>query len=93
MVRVSDVYLLSYCILYVLVSFMYIFVHVPVAGRIAPASDRNRIGPLLTRSASLRALSSLSILRIEDYKKFVYFCPPLIINRVFLAILKTNESF
>ena len=54
MVRVSDVYLLSYCIFSVLVSFMYIFVHVPVAGRIAPASDRNRIGPLLTRSASVR---------------------------------------
>ena len=78
MVRVSDVYLLSYC--------MYIFVHVPVAGRIAPASDRNQIGPLLTRSASVRVFSSLRFLRMEDYKKLVYFWYlflPLIIDRVF----------
>ena len=31
---------------------MYLFVYVPVPGRIAPASARNRIGPLLTRSTS-----------------------------------------
>ena len=31
---------------------MYLFVYVPVAGRIAPASARNRIGPLSMRSTS-----------------------------------------
>jgi hypothetical protein len=31
---------------------MYLFVYVPVAGHIAPASARNRIGPLSMRSTS-----------------------------------------
>jgi hypothetical protein len=31
---------------------MYLFVYVPVAGRIAPAAARNRIGPLSMRSTS-----------------------------------------
>ena len=31
---------------------MYLFVYVPVAGRIAPAAARNRIGPLSVRSTS-----------------------------------------
>ena len=31
---------------------MYLFVYIPVAGRIAPASARNRIGPLSMRSTS-----------------------------------------
>ena len=41
-------------ILYVRDEIMYLFVYVPVAGRIAPASARNRIGPLLTRSNRVR---------------------------------------
>ena len=38
--------------LYVHGEIMYLFVYVPVAGRIAPASARNRIGPLSMRSTS-----------------------------------------
>ena len=37
---------------YVKGEIMYLFVYVPVAGRIAPASARNRIGPLSMRSTS-----------------------------------------
>ena len=32
---------------------MYIFVYVPVAGRIAPAIARNRVGPLSVQSTSI----------------------------------------
>ena len=41
-------------ILYVRDEIMYLFEYVPVAGRIAPASARNRIGPLLIRSNRVR---------------------------------------
>ena len=37
---------------YVHGEIMYLFVYVPVAGHIAPASARNRIGPLSMRSTS-----------------------------------------
>ena len=37
---------------YVHGAIMYLFVYVPVAGHIAPASARNRIGPLSMRSTS-----------------------------------------
>ena len=32
---------------------MYIFVYVPAAGRIAPAIDRNLVGPLSAQSTSI----------------------------------------
>ena len=52
-------YWLSYSIFYACCAFMYIFLCVPVAGRIVPAMYRNGVGPLLSRlsseGASLRA--------------------------------------
>ncbi len=51
---------------------MYLFVYVPIAGRIAPASARNRIGPLSMRSTSkggpVRALASARIALVMQRK-------------------------
>ncbi len=38
--------------MFIVGKIMYLFVYVPVAGHIAPASARNRIGPLSMRSTS-----------------------------------------
>ena len=48
-VRPSDNYSPSYSLFIVCVEIMYICVYVPVAGRIAPATARNRVGLLPTR--------------------------------------------
>ena len=51
-VRVRGLYWMSYSNFYACCAFMYIFLCVPVAGRIVPAMHRNGVGPLLPRSSS-----------------------------------------
>ena len=55
-VRARGSYWWSYSNYYSRCSFMYIFVCVPVAGRIVPAITRIRVGLLLARSPSELAL-------------------------------------
>ena len=51
-VRVRGLYWMSYSNFYACCAFVYIFLCVPVAGRIVPAMHRNGVGPLLPRSSS-----------------------------------------
>ena len=48
----SSLWVQSSSIFYVHAALMGIFVYVPAAGRIAPTTARNRVGPLLPQSAS-----------------------------------------
>ena len=50
-VRPSPLYFKRYLFFYVASALVYTFVYVPAAGHIAPATSRNRVGPLPAHSS------------------------------------------